>query len=52
VRRPGLLLNREQLDIVYQRFTTMADRKKGMRNDEISALAREVLEDSKAARAS
>jgi len=48
----GFLLNREQLDIVYQRFTTMADRKKGMRNDEISALAREVLEDSKAARAS
>jgi 2-isopropylmalate synthase len=48
----GFLLNREQLDSVYQRFTTMADRKKGMRNDEISALAREVLEDSKAARAS
>jgi 2-isopropylmalate synthase len=48
----GFLLNRVQLDTVYQRFTTMADRKKGMRNDEISALAREVLEDSKAARAS
>ena len=48
----GFLLNREQLDIVYQRFTTMADRKKGMRNDEITALAREVLEASKAARAS
>jgi 2-isopropylmalate synthase len=48
----GFVLNREQLDVVYQRFTTMADRKKGMRNDEISALAREVLEDSKAARAS
>jgi len=37
---------------VYHRFTTMADRKKGMRNDEISALAREVLEAGKAARAS
>jgi 2-isopropylmalate synthase len=48
----GFVLNREQLDIVYQRFTTMADRKKGMRNDEISVLATEVLEASKAARAS
>jgi 2-isopropylmalate synthase len=48
----GFNLNREQLDTVYHRFTTMADRKKGMRNDEISALAREALEESKAARAS
>jgi 2-isopropylmalate synthase len=48
----GFDLTREQLDAVYHRFTTMADRKKGMRNDEISALAREVLEESKAARAS
>ena len=48
----GFDLNREQLDTVYHRFTTMADRKKGMRNDEISALAREVLEAGKAARAS
>jgi 2-isopropylmalate synthase len=48
----GFDLNREQLDTVYHRFTTMADRKKGMRNDEISALAREVLVESKAARAS
>lgn len=48
----GFDLNREQLDTVYHRFTTMADRKKGMRNDEISALAREVLEESKTARAS
>ena len=48
----GFDLSREQLDIVYHRFTTMADRKKGMRNDEISALAREVLEEGKAARAS
>jgi len=42
----GLNLNREQLDLVYHRFTTMADRKKGMRNDEISAIARAVLEES------
>jgi 2-isopropylmalate synthase len=48
----GFDLSREQLDTVYHRFTTMADRKKGMRNDEISALAREVREESKAARAS
>jgi 2-isopropylmalate synthase len=48
----GFDLSREQLDTVYHRFTTMADRKKGMRNDEITALAREVLEESKAARAS
>jgi len=48
----GFDLSREQLDTVYHRFTTMADRKKGMRNDEISALAREVLDESKAARAS
>jgi 2-isopropylmalate synthase len=48
----GFDLSREQLDTVYHRFTTMADRKKGMRNDEISTLAREVLEESKAARAS
>ena len=47
----GFDLNREQLDTVYHRFTTMADRKKGMRNDEISALAREVVEESKTARA-
>jgi 2-isopropylmalate synthase len=47
----GFDLSREQLDTVYHRFTTMADRKKGMRNDEISALAREVREGGKAARA-
>jgi 2-isopropylmalate synthase len=47
----GFALTREQLDAVYQRFTTLADRKKGMRNDEISTLAREVQEESKTARA-
>ena len=50
ITRPPM--TREQIDAVYHRFTTMADRKKGMRNDEISALAHEVLEESKAARAS
>jgi 2-isopropylmalate synthase len=48
----GFDLTREQLDTVYHRFTTLADRKKGMRNDEISAVAHEVLEESRAARAS
>ncbi len=48
----GFALNREQLDLVYQRFTTVADRKKGMRNDEIDAIAREVVEEAKSARAS
>ncbi|MDP9115096.1 MAG: 2-isopropylmalate synthase [Acidobacteriota bacterium] len=47
----GFALTREQLDAVYQRFTTLADRKKGMRNDEISAIAREVQDESQAARA-
>jgi len=32
---------------MYNRFTELADRKKGLRNDEILALAREVVEDTK-----
>ena len=28
--------------MLYQRFTALADRKKGLRNDEIAALARDV----------
>jgi 2-isopropylmalate synthase len=39
----GFPLTREQLDEIYRRFTTLADRKKGVRNDEIAAIAREVL---------
>jgi len=39
----GHKLDRAQLDEVYTRFTTLADRKKGLRNDEIAALVREVL---------
>src|SRR3984957_8506628 len=38
----GIPLRREELDVLYQRFTLLADRKKGLRNDEIAALAREV----------
>jgi 2-isopropylmalate synthase len=44
----GIPLTREQLDTLYQRFTALADRKKGLRNEEIAALAREVVEDAKA----
>ncbi len=39
----GFPLTREQLDAVYHRFTALADRKKGLRNDEITAIAKEVL---------
>jgi len=43
----GVPLTREQLDTVYHRFTELADRKKGLRNEEIVGLAREVLAESK-----
>jgi hypothetical protein len=35
---------------MYDRFTALADRKKGLRNEEIAALAKEVSEESKAAK--
>jgi 2-isopropylmalate synthase len=38
----GFELTREQLDALYKRFIALADRKKGLRNEEIAALAREV----------
>ena len=43
----GFPLTREQLDAVYHRFTALADRKKGLRNDEIATLTREVLSQAK-----
>ena len=46
----GFALTREQLDQVYQRFTAMADRKKGLRNEEISAVVRSVMEEAKSAK--
>jgi len=46
----GYKLTRDELDQVYQRFTTLADRKKGLRNEEISALAREVVDEVRAAK--
>jgi 2-isopropylmalate synthase len=41
----GYQLTREQLDGVYLRFTAIADRKKGIRNDEILSLIREATGD-------
>src|SRR5580692_9722871 len=43
----GIPLQRDELDVMYQRFTALADRKKGLRNDEIAALAREVIGEKK-----
>jgi 2-isopropylmalate synthase len=43
----GMPLTREQLDTLYHRFTALADRKKGLRNEEIITLAREVVEETK-----
>ncbi|MEI9814798.1 MAG: hypothetical protein WDO18_20140 [Acidobacteriota bacterium] len=45
----GVTLTKDQLDMVYERFTHAADRKKGLRNDEILALAKGVVEESKGA---
>src|SRR5262249_41759146 len=39
----GVPLPKEQLDTMYLRFTALADRKKGLRNEEIADLAREVV---------
>ncbi|MBV9612418.1 MAG: 2-isopropylmalate synthase [Acidobacteriaceae bacterium] len=39
----GFTLTREELDELYHRFTMIADNKKGLRNDEIASLVREVL---------
>ena len=45
----GFDLNREELDALYARFTALADRKKGLRNEEIVALIHEVLGQTAAA---
>jgi 2-isopropylmalate synthase len=39
----GFQLSKDELDILYHRFTTLADRKKGVRNEEIVALVHEVM---------
>ena len=45
----GVPLTKEQLDMMYHRFTELADRKKGLRNDEIAGLAREIVEETQKA---
>jgi 2-isopropylmalate synthase len=39
----GFLLGKDELDVLYHRFTALADRKKGVSNDEILALLHEVV---------
>ncbi|HTS51493.1 MAG TPA: 2-isopropylmalate synthase [Bryobacteraceae bacterium] len=45
----GFDLNREELDALYGRFTALADRKKGLRNEEIVSLIHELLGQTAAA---
>jgi 2-isopropylmalate synthase len=45
----GFQLSKEELEVLYHRFTALADRKKGVRNDEISALLHEVVGEKAAA---
>jgi len=39
----GFDLTKEELDVVYAKFTALADRKKGLRNEEIAALIRQEV---------
>ncbi len=39
----GFTLSREELDLIYQRFTALADRKKGLSNNEIIILVHETV---------
>ena len=48
----GFDLNKEELDALYHRFTALADRKKGLRNEEIVALIHEVIGEAAVSRAS
>lgn len=50
VEHLGFQLSKEELDEVYRRFTSMADRKKGVRNDEIIGLVKDVAGAAQAAR--
>jgi 2-isopropylmalate synthase len=45
----GFQLSKDELEVLYHRFTALADRKKGVRNDEISALLHEVVGEKAAA---
>lgn len=40
----GFEMSREELDALYRQFTALADRKKGVRNDEITALIKGIKE--------
>jgi 2-isopropylmalate synthase len=40
----GFDLSKEQLDLLYQQFTALADRKKGVRNDEIREMLGEITD--------
>jgi 2-isopropylmalate synthase len=44
----GFELTKEQLEDLYHRFTTLADRKKGVRNEEILSLVHHLLDASHA----
>jgi 2-isopropylmalate synthase len=44
----GFQLSKDQLDILYRHFIALADRKKGVRNDEIISLIRDVKESTAA----
>jgi 2-isopropylmalate synthase len=39
----GFTLTREELNAVYERFTAVADRKKGVTNEEIAGIVRELV---------
>ena len=39
----GFQLSKQDLDVVYERFTQLADNKKGVRNEEIALLIEEVV---------
>jgi 2-isopropylmalate synthase len=45
----GFNLTKSELEMLYNRFTTLADRKKGVRNEEIIALIHEVVGEKAAA---
>jgi 2-isopropylmalate synthase len=45
----GFVLTKHELDALYHRFTALADRKKGVRNEEIMALLHEVVGEKAAA---
>lgn len=46
----GFKLAGEELDEVYEALTSLADNKKGMRNDEIAALIRRIVQERAAAK--